>query len=179
MHERAKKGRAALFGQDDSSLFEFALNLGMVFERQRQYEKAVEHYRSWLYVARKHGMELQIKQIQKVLDKCLKTWTEEVERGALFRENIDENTLRKYTRWCRLSLREASSINTYTSFYTFGLVLLGKTRLLLGVKTMAIIIFGKGLDYPTYVLKRPDYPDYILKRPDYPLVFFLASQELL
>ena len=107
MHERAKKGRAALFGQDDSSLFEFALNLGMVFERQRQYEKAVEHYRSWLYVARKHGMELQIKQIQKVLDKCLKTWTEEVERGALFRENIDENTLRKYTRWCRLSLREA------------------------------------------------------------------------
>jgi hypothetical protein len=110
------KGRAALFGQDDSSLFEFALNLGMVFERQRQYEKAAEHYRSWLYVARKHGMELQIKQIQKVLDKCLKTWTEEVERGALFRENIDGNTLRKYTRWCRLSLWEVVVLTLALSF---------------------------------------------------------------
>jgi tetratricopeptide (TPR) repeat protein len=106
MHERAMKGRAALFGQDDPLLFQFAQNLGLVFERQRHYEKAAEHYKSWLYVAREHGMEVQMKQIQKALDDCLKTWAEEVERGALFRENNEEKILTKYTHWCRSSLGE-------------------------------------------------------------------------
>jgi hypothetical protein len=105
MHERAMKGRAALFGPDDPILFQFALNLGLVVERQRRYEKAAEHYRTWIDVARKYGMDVQISQIQEALDDCLKTWAEEVERGGLFRENIEENTMRKYAHWNRSSPR--------------------------------------------------------------------------
>jgi len=50
-------------------------------------------------------MEVQFNQIQEALDDCLQTWAEEVERGGLFRENTEENTLGKYAHWYRSTPR--------------------------------------------------------------------------
>jgi len=99
MHERAIKGRKALFGQYDPTLFNFARNLGLVFEWQRHYEKAEDHYKNWLHIAKNKGMESQINYMQKALDDHLKRWAAAVERGDLVREDAEESFLEKSKIW--------------------------------------------------------------------------------
>ena len=99
MHERAMKGRQALFGPDDTLLFIFARNLGLVFEWQRYYEKAADHYKSWLYAARKYGMEVQSENMQQALDDHLQRWAAAVERGDLVIDDV--SIIERYKIWYR------------------------------------------------------------------------------
>jgi hypothetical protein len=107
------KGRAALFGEDDPTLFNFARNLGLVFEWQTHYEKAAEHYKSWLYTARKHEMGVQSQVLQQAMDDHLKRWAEAVERGDLVLENANPGLIEKCKHWYWLNSRALSVVSLF------------------------------------------------------------------